>query len=162
MNPDRTRCPGTRYWRPGGLLLPLWTALLAACAGAPVAPPVVPAGSELEGGGRCTLAPVHPLDDRDAGPWSAEDRSILEADAACILRTGRPVVIEGHSDPRGTAEYNLARADRMARAVKSLLVELGVAPSLLSTRSYGEDRPVCIEHSEACWRQCRRVELRFE
>jgi peptidoglycan-associated lipoprotein len=65
--------------------------------------------------------------------------------------------IEGHCDERGTNEYNLALGDRRARSVKDYLVSLGIPSSRIDTISYGEEKPVCREHSEECWAKNRRA-----
>jgi peptidoglycan-associated lipoprotein len=65
--------------------------------------------------------------------------------------------IEGHCDERGTNEYNLALGDRRAKAVKDYLVSLGVPSSRLDTISYGEEKPLCSEHTEECWAKNRRA-----
>ncbi|MGH7272928.1 MAG: OmpA family protein, partial [Nitrospiria bacterium] len=57
---------------------------------------------------------------------------------------------------RGTTEYNLALGQRRAEATKRFLVAMGVDASRLSTISYGEERPVCADHSEDCWGENRR------
>ena len=93
------------------------------------------------------------------------DRYDLSADARTILRTNADwlknnptarVEIEGHCDDRGTNEYNLALGAKRAQAAREYLVTLGVAPSRLSTISYGEEIPVCKEATESCWGQNRR------
>ncbi len=66
------------------------------------------------------------------------------------------VEIEGHCDERGTSEYNLALGAKRAQAAKDYLVTLGVSADRLSTISYGEELPVCKEHTEECWQQNRR------
>jgi peptidoglycan-associated lipoprotein len=67
------------------------------------------------------------------------------------------VVIEGHCDERGSAEYNLGLGDRRANAAKEFLVQLGVAADRLSVISYGKERPQCTESNESCWQRNRRV-----
>lgn len=67
------------------------------------------------------------------------------------------VEIEGHCDERGTVEYNLALGSKRARAAKEYLVALGVSPDRLSTISYGEELPLCYEHTEDCWQRNRRA-----
>jgi peptidoglycan-associated lipoprotein len=67
------------------------------------------------------------------------------------------VVIEGHCDERGSAEYNLALGDRRANSAKEFLQELGVPADRLSVISYGKERPQCTEHNEECWQKNRRV-----
>jgi peptidoglycan-associated lipoprotein len=66
------------------------------------------------------------------------------------------VTIEGHCDERGTNEYNLALGDRRADSAKAFLVDLGIAASRLTTISYGEERPVCMQQNEECWSKNRR------
>jgi peptidoglycan-associated lipoprotein len=65
--------------------------------------------------------------------------------------------IEGHCDERGTNEYNLALGDRRANAAKNYLMTLGVSGAHLKTISYGEERPVCTQSTEACWARNRRA-----
>ncbi len=67
--------------------------------------------------------------------------------------------IEGHADERGSAEYNLALADRRSRAAQEFLSSRGIAQNQLSVLSYGEERPVCTEQTEACYQQNRRVHI---
>jgi len=69
------------------------------------------------------------------------------------------VVVEGHCDERGSAEYNLALGDRRATAAKDLLVQLGVAADRLKTISYGKERPQCTDATEDCWQKNRRAHL---
>ncbi|MGH7926735.1 MAG: OmpA family protein, partial [Candidatus Binatia bacterium] len=88
---------------------------------------------------------------------SSDARATLKA-AADWLRDNRAVrvEIEGHSDERGTSEYNLALAAKRAYAAKDYLISLGIAEARLSTISYGEEIPVCREPTEQCWRRNRR------
>ncbi len=65
------------------------------------------------------------------------------------------VEIEGHADERGTNEYNLALGAKRAQAAKDYLVTLGISAERLSTVSYGEETPVCREHTEGCWQRNR-------
>lgn len=67
------------------------------------------------------------------------------------------IVIEGHCDERGSAEYNLGLGDRRATAAKEFLVQLGVPADRLKTISYGKERPQCTESNEECWQLNRRV-----
>jgi peptidoglycan-associated lipoprotein len=66
------------------------------------------------------------------------------------------VLIEGHCDERGTAEYNLALGERRAKAAMNYLVSRGIPASRITTVSYGKERPVCTEHTQACWARNRR------
>jgi peptidoglycan-associated lipoprotein len=67
------------------------------------------------------------------------------------------IVLEGHCDERGSAEYNLGLGDRRASSVKEFLVQLGIPDNRLKTISYGKERPVCNESDESCWQKNRRV-----
>jgi peptidoglycan-associated lipoprotein len=66
-------------------------------------------------------------------------------------------VIEGHTDDRGTREYNLALGERRANATKNYLIALGIDQNRMQTISYGKERPVCTESTESCWAQNRRA-----
>jgi peptidoglycan-associated lipoprotein len=68
------------------------------------------------------------------------------------------VVVEGHSDERGSAEYNLALGDRRASAAKEFLA-LGVSGDRIKTITYGKERPQCTEANEECWQKNRRAHL---
>ncbi len=67
------------------------------------------------------------------------------------------VTIEGHTDERGTREYNLALGERRASAVRSYLQTLGVPADRLVTTSYGEERPVDPAHDESAYALNRRA-----
>ena len=67
------------------------------------------------------------------------------------------ILIEGHCDERGSAEYNLGLGDRRAGAAKEYLVQLGISADKIKTVSYGKERPQCSEASEACYQKNRRV-----
>jgi peptidoglycan-associated lipoprotein len=67
------------------------------------------------------------------------------------------ILVEGHCDDRGSAEYNLGLGDRRASSAKDFLVQLGVPADKLKTISYGKERPVCTEETESCWQKNRRV-----
>jgi peptidoglycan-associated lipoprotein len=87
------------------------------------------------------------------------DAKILEADAAWLKTHDVLILIEGQCDERGTDEYNLALGDRRARATMSYFAALGIAADRISTVSYGKERPVCDEHTEACWALNRRAHI---
>ena len=72
------------------------------------------------------------------------------------------ITIDGHCDERGSDEYNLALGERRANAVVRYLVDLGVPPSRLATRTFGEEKPAIAGHLESAWRLNRRSELQVE
>jgi len=67
------------------------------------------------------------------------------------------VEIEGHTDSRGTVEYNLALGAKRATAVRDYLASLGVPSERITTISYGKELPLCQDESESCWAQNRRA-----
>jgi peptidoglycan-associated lipoprotein len=67
------------------------------------------------------------------------------------------VTIEGHADERGTNEYNLALGERRAQATKRFLIAAGIEASQISTISYGEERPMCMNSNESCYSKNRRA-----
>jgi len=70
--------------------------------------------------------------------------------------TGAKLLVEGHTDERGTAEYNLGLGERRAKAVKDYLIAAGIAADRLSTISYGKERPFVLGHDESAWKWNRR------
>jgi len=85
------------------------------------------------------------------------DAKALDASAAYLkANPNLLVLIEGHCDERGTAEYNIALGERRAKAAVNYLVAQGIDASRFSTVSYGKERPVCSEKNEACWAKNRR------
>jgi peptidoglycan-associated lipoprotein len=70
--------------------------------------------------------------------------------------TGAKILVEGHCDERGTAEYNLGLGERRAKAVKDYLIAAGIAADRVSTISYGKERPFVLGHDESAWKWNRR------
>ena len=68
----------------------------------------------------------------------------------------------GHTDERGTREYNMALGERRAKAVESYLITNGVSSQQLEAVSYGKEAPVNTGHDEAAWKENRRVEINYE
>jgi len=86
------------------------------------------------------------------------DAKTLDANAAWLKSNGdQLVLIEGHCDERGTNEYNLALGERRAKSTMNYLVSQGVQASRITIISYGEERPLCTEHTEQCWARNRRA-----
>jgi peptidoglycan-associated lipoprotein len=69
------------------------------------------------------------------------------------------VRLEGHTDERGSREYNIGLGERRAQAVRRALLLQGVAETQVATVSYGEERPAQAGSSEEVWAKNRRVEL---
>jgi peptidoglycan-associated lipoprotein len=86
-----------------------------------------------------------------------KDASLLRTILAEFPRA--KIVIEGHCDERGSAEYNLALGDRRAQRVAQSLSDIGVHISRIETVRYGKEQPRCEEPNEACWSKNRRAHL---
>lgn len=69
--------------------------------------------------------------------------------------------LEGHTDERGSREYNIALGQRRSDAVMTLLITQGVSASQLSPVSFGEEKPAVYGSGEAAWSKNRRVEVRY-
>ncbi|WP_437881549.1 peptidoglycan-associated lipoprotein Pal [Pseudomonas sp. LRF_L74] len=96
----------------------------------------------------------------DSSDLKPEAMRALDVHAKDLKGNGARVVLEGHTDERGTREYNMALGERRAKAVQRYLVLQGVSPAQLELVSYGEERPVATGNDEQSWAQNRRVELR--
>ena len=84
----------------------------------------------------------------------------VDAHIAALLGNNDSVRLEGHTDERGTREYNLALGERRANAVRDYMVANGVPSYRIETISYGEENPVAYGSGESNWQQNRRVELK--
>ena len=96
--------------------------------------------------------------DFDKYEVTAEAAKTLDANAEWLKANPKHLVlIEGHCDERGTAAYNLALGERRAKATQNYLAAHGVQSARVSIVSYGEEKPQCREHGEACWAKNRRA-----
>jgi peptidoglycan-associated lipoprotein len=98
--------------------------------------------------------------DFDSSEIRAEFNAAL-AEHARVL-TQNPTVrvrLEGHTDERGSPEYNIGLGERRAQAVRRALMLQGAAEAQISTVSYGEERPAVAGQTEEAWAQNRRVEI---
>ena len=101
------------------------------------------------------LGPVFFAYDSDTIDEAAQ--KVLTANADLLKKYSTwAVTIEGHSDERGTAEYNLALGERRALAAKTYLLSLGIAADRIRTVSYGKEFPFDPGHDEAAWKNNRR------
>ena len=95
--------------------------------------------------------------DYDMSTIREDARPILQKNADYLRRwPSTRVTLEGHTDSRGTTEYNLALGASRAGAMRDYLVSLGIAPDRLLAVSRGEETPQCSEETEACWQRNRR------
>ena len=100
--------------------------------------------------------------DLDKYTLSADARKIVEANVKAIKAAGNlasyQITVEGNCDDRGTTSYNIALGQRRADEVKANYVRLGIPAANIATVSYGEEKPVCTEATQACWAQNRRAD----
>ena len=100
------------------------------------------------------------------------DQSTIRSDATVALRDdvnvireiladypSQKLIIEGHTDERGSAEYNLGLGDRRAHAVQEFLSSMGIPGPQLAVVSFGKEKPVCTQETESCWQQNRRAHV---
>jgi peptidoglycan-associated lipoprotein len=96
------------------------------------------------------------------------DRSDITDDARSKLDQKVPILtqnsavrirIAGHTDSRGSDEYNLALGQRRAAAAKRYLTDRGIDGSRIEIVSFGEERPTCTDEAEGCWSRNRRDEF---
>lgn len=98
----------------------------------------------------------------DSSDLSATSKQALNHNAEIMVKHPRiQVEVQGHADERGTTDYNLALGDRRAASVREYLALMGVPPSRLSTRSFGEEVPLASGHDERAWSENRRCEFRI-
>jgi peptidoglycan-associated lipoprotein len=112
------------------------------------------------------------LFDRDMQPINFDyDKADIREDQKGKLQTATTymknnpnvrITVEGHTDERGSEEYNIALGDRRANAVKQYLISQGIAENRLGSVSYGEERPICTAQTDECFAQNRRAAFRID
>jgi peptidoglycan-associated lipoprotein len=152
---------------PGGATTAQATVNVVNAPGPPPPPgPALGPSSGGSGGGtlpdRLTSGVQDIYFDYDQSEVRSDGQNILAQDAAALKAAladfpNAIIMIEGHCDERGSAEYNLGLGDRRASSVKDYLQQLGVPADRIRTISYGKERPQCTESDEACWQKNRRV-----
>ncbi|HEY7776595.1 MAG TPA: OmpA family protein [Kineobactrum sp.] len=96
----------------------------------------------------------------DSSTLTPKGQVALDAHIALLNTNERSVRLEGHTDERGTREYNMALGERRANAVRDYMGVNGIAGYRIETVSYGEEQPVAYGSGESNWSQNRRVELK--
>jgi len=155
--------------------------LLAACASQkPVepeaaAPAPAPVVEEAPAPAPVPVVEVDPLNDPnsllakrstyypfDVSVVQEADKPAVQAHAKYLSEhPNRTVRLEGNCDERGSNEYNLGLGNRRANGVKQMLLLGGARESQIQTVSYGEEKPRCSDHNEACWKQNRRTDIKY-
>jgi peptidoglycan-associated lipoprotein len=98
--------------------------------------------------------------DYDKADLRDDTKQLLDAKIPILnANTGVTIRIAGHTDDRGSGEYNLQLGQRRAAAARDYLTARGVNTARIELVSYGEERPLCQDKNEACWSQNRRAEF---
>jgi len=98
--------------------------------------------------------------DFDSSDIRGEGADIVAAHSKYLAgTTSTHIRLEGHTDERGSPEYNIGLGERRAQAVKRAMMLQGAGDSQISTVSYGEERPAAAGSDESAWAQNRRVEI---
>jgi peptidoglycan-associated lipoprotein len=99
--------------------------------------------------------------DFDKANLTAESRERLQRIADIMHKQPALMIrIEGNCDERGGEEFNLQLGQERAKAAKTYLINLGIAPAMIATISYGKDKPENPAHSEEAWSENRRDDIR--
>lgn len=125
------------------------------CVNGVCAKAAVPSGEPTP---KCTPEPIYFGYDQ----YTLDDaaKAILQRSAECLSSTPRKVTVLGHTDPRGTDEYNIGLSDSRAQAVITYLVRLGIDPGRMRKVPKGESEAT--GNDESGWTRDRRVELVWE
>lgn len=104
------------------------------------------------------------LFDYDKANIRPDASTVLSSDVTVVKHIlsnypNQKLIVEGDTDERGSAEYNLALGDKRAHAAEGFLVSQGIPSSQLTVVSYGKERPVCEDHDETCWQKNRRAHI---
>ncbi len=167
-------CSSTPVAPPAAPVQPAAMAPARPVAAAPMAPPATPQPTAASGEVKTVTLPAY-LDPKSD---IASARSVyFDFDAAAVKTEFEPLIekhgkflathpqvaikIEGNTDERGGAEYNLALGQKRAEAVRHELALMGVMDTQMEAVSWGEGRPKAQGHDESAWAQNRRADLQY-
>ncbi|MGB6927154.1 peptidoglycan-associated lipoprotein Pal, partial [Psychrobacter sp.] len=98
----------------------------------------------------------------DSSEITAQSASVLNQHVSLLnSNPAATVVIAGHTDERGSREYNMALGERRAQAARNYLAAQGVTANNIRVISYGEERPAAAGNTEDAYAQNRRAELSY-
>ncbi len=95
----------------------------------------------------------------DSSVLTPETQRALDAHIALLVNNNDMIRLGGHTDERGTREYNMALGERRGNSVRDYMVLNGIDGSRIEVISYGEEKPAVYGSGEAVWAQNRRVVL---
>jgi peptidoglycan-associated lipoprotein len=117
-------------------------------------------GRAVAGGGSAVSADRVVYFSFDSAEILPESQSVISKNARVLTGNTRTITqLEGHTDERGSREYNIALGERRANAVRQAMIALGVSPQQIRVVSYGEERPAAAGQSEQSYALNRRVEI---
>lgn len=87
---------------------------------------------------------------------------LIKKHAKTMIDKNSSIKLEGNADERGSDEYNYALALKRASSVKDILIGYGVKSNKIKLVSYGESKPKCLEQTQKCYRENRRVDLNLD
>lgn len=101
--------------------------------------------------------------DYDSYLLRSDAKAVAEAHGKYLAGTkGRTIVIQGNTDERGGAEYNLALGQKRAEAVRTSLSVLGVPEAQMEAVSFGKEKPKATGSDEASWAENRRADIVYK
>lgn len=123
------------------------------------------AGEGMQGG-----AYSQSLADRRTYYFDFDKSEVRDSDKPAILANAdyliahpsTKIILEGHTDPRGSREYNVALGERRGNAVQDILKSRGVNPDQIRVVSYGSERPAVEGHNEYAFQKDRRATIVIE
>ncbi|VAW73643.1 Tol-Pal system peptidoglycan-associated lipoprotein PAL [hydrothermal vent metagenome] len=131
---------------------------ITACATTKTAKPEVHAKTEVAVPAQSTV--YFGFDKSDIG---SDARHLITGHSSFLsAHPAKHVRLEGHTDERGSREYNVGLGERRAQSVRRLMLFQGVADNQMEPSSYGEERPAAKGHNEAGWERNRRVEIVYK
>ena len=117
-------------------------------------------GSELDSARARDLQTLVIYFDYDQAEIKPEFAQVVQAHGQRLASNANMQVrLEGHTDERGSREYNIGLGERRAQAVRRAMMLAGAQASQITTVSYGEERPAATGSDEESWRLNRRVEI---
>lgn len=147
--------------------------LLGACSAAPKIPdvPAIPTGASTTPAAPSVTVPASSFAARAPADrvvyFDFDDRDVQSDYLSLVTEHGRflaanrdsKVRLEGHTDERGTREYNIALGEGRSQSISTMLQLQGADASQMSVISFGEELPAASGQNESAWSQNRRVSI---
>jgi peptidoglycan-associated lipoprotein len=100
--------------------------------------------------------------DYDSYTVKSDYNTMMAAHAKYVASQGRKIMIEGNTDERGGAEYNLALGQKRAESLRTSLAQLGVPEKQMEAVSFGKEKPKASGSDEAAWAENRRADIHYQ